>query len=487
MRISFNPSEFQADAVALVAGKEKRVLGDAPGAVARALDAARFDGEAGSIVELLVPDGFSADRLLIVGGGEEDKRDTHLWEKVGGALAARLLSSGARRLLIDLTGLGDNASAAEAAAHVALGATLRAYNFDKYQTKLPEKKKPTLEDIAILSRGPGAEAKFEPLAALAKGVSLTRDLVTEPANVVYPESFVERAQALTNLGVTVEVLGEEEMRGLGMGALLGVAQGSARPPRLLVMRWENGGSDRPVAFVGKGVTFDTGGISIKPAPGMEDMKYDMAGAGAVTGAMMAIAGRKAKANVVGICGLVENMPDGLAQRPGDVVKTMSDQTVEVLNTDAEGRLVLCDALWYAQDRFKPDVVIDLATLTGAMVVALGNEYAGIFSNDDGLAGDLIASGAGSGDKLWRMPLGETYDKLIESPIADMKNIGGREAGSITAAQFLGRFIQPGIKWAHLDIAGTAWTTKDLATAPKGATGYGVRLLDRFVRDTREGR
>jgi len=487
MRVHFNPSEFQADAVALLAGKDKQVLGDAPAAAARALETARFDGETGAIVELLAPDGFGPDRVLIVGAGEDDKRDAHALEKIGGAIASRLHASGARRVLIDLTALGDTPEAAEAGARIAFGALLRTYRFDKYLTKTPEKKKPTLEDIAILSHGPGAEARFETLSAILNGVGLARDLVTEPANVIHPESFVERAQALAEMGVKIEVLGEEEMRAAGMGALLGVAQGSARPARLLIMRWENGAETKPVCFVGKGVTFDTGGISIKPAAGMEDMKYDMGGAAAVTGAMMAIAGRRAKANVIGICGLVENMPDGEAQRPGDVVTTMSGQTVEVLNTDAEGRLVLCDALWYAQDRFKPDVIIDLATLTGAMVVALGNEYAGIFSNDEGLAGELIASGVASGDKLWRMPLGDSYDKLIESPIADMKNIGGREAGAVTAAQFLGRFIQPGVKWAHLDIAGMAWTTKDLATTPKGATGYGVRLLDRFVADHREAR
>jgi leucyl aminopeptidase len=487
MRVQFNPSEFQADAVALLAGKDRRVLGDAPAGVERALVAARFEGDAGAVVELLAPGEHAPDRLLIVGAGDEDKRDAHVWEKVGGALAAKLLTSGVKRLLIDLSALGDSPEAADAAARIALGAWLRAYRFEKYQTKLPEKKRASLDEIAVVSRGPGAEHRFEPLLAVARGVALTRDLVTEPGNVIYPESFVERCEVLREMGVQVDVLGPRDMEALGMGALLGVARGSRKEPRLLVLKWENGGSQRPVCFVGKGVTFDTGGISIKPAAGMEDMKYDMAGAGAVVGAMMALAGRRAKANVIGICGLVENMPDGDAQRPGDVVRTMSGQTVEVLNTDAEGRLVLCDALWFAQERFKPEVIIDLATLTGAMVISLGNEYAGMFANDDGLANDLGLSGLASGDKLWRMPLGEAYDKLIESPIADMKNIGGREAGSITAAQFLGRFIQPGVHWAHLDIAGMAWTQKDLPTTPKGATGYGVRLLDRYIADHRERR
>jgi leucyl aminopeptidase len=276
------------------------------------------------------------------------------------------------------------------------------------------------------------------------------------------------------------------MARLGMGALLGVAQGSVREPKLLILKWNGGNAgDTPVVFVGKGVTFDTGGISIKPALGMEGMKWDMGGAGAVAGAMKALASRKAKANVVGICGLVENMPDGNAQRPGDVVTTMSGQTVEVINTDAEGRLVLCDAMTWAQKQFNPKVMIDLATLTGAMVITLGHEYAGIFSNDDKLAASLIAAADKSGDKLWRQPLGEAYDRLIDSDIADMKNVGPREAGSITAAQFLKRYVDEGVTWAHLDIAGVAWSNKASATYDKGATGYGVRLLDQYIADTVE--
>jgi len=291
---------------------------------------------------------------------------------------------------------------------------------------------------------------------------------------------------MEGLGIEFDVLGEKEMADLGMGALLGVSQGSVRDAQLLVMRW-NGGEPggTPVCFVGKGVTFDTGGISIKPAAGMESMKWDMGGAGAVAGAMKAIAGRKAKANVVGICGLVENMPDGNAQRPGDVVTSMNGQTIEVINTDAEGRLVLCDALTWAQANVKPATIIDLATLTGAMVVALGHEMGGMFANDDTLAGQLDAAGKASGDKLWRMPLGEAYDRLIDSPIADIKNVGPREAGSITAAQFLARFIDEGVRWAHLDIAGMAWSDKASSTYDKGATGFGARLLDQYVSDVVE--
>jgi len=323
---------------------------------------------------------------------------------------------------------------------------------------------------------------------VAEGVALTKELVTEPANIIYPESFVTRCQHLKELGVEITVLDDKDMSALGMGALLGVAQGSRRPARLLVMKWDGTGDtqERPVALVGKGVTFDTGGISIKPAAGMEDMKWDMGGAGAVAGAMKALAGRKAKAYVVGVCGLVENMPDGNAQRPGDIVTSMSGQTIEVLNTDAEGRLVLCDALHWVQEKYNPEYVVDLATLTGAIIVSLGSEYAGLFSNSDELADKLTAAGKASGDPLWRFPLSKAYDKMIDSPIADMKNIGGKGAGSITAAQFLGRFIKDGVKWAHLDIAGTVWAEKPGPVWDKGATGFGVRLLDRFVADNFEG-
>jgi leucyl aminopeptidase len=321
-------------------------------------------------------------------------------------------------------------------------------------------------------------------------VFFTRDLVSEPANVLYPETLARQAKSLTNLGVAVEVLDDKRMKRLGMGALLGVAQGSVRPPRLVIMRWKGApkaGDKRLVAFVGKGVTFDTGGISIKPSSGMGDMKWDMGGAGVVIGVMKALAGRKAKVNAVGVIGLVENMPSGSAQRPGDIVTSMSGQTIEVLNTDAEGRLVLADGLWYCQDRFKPKVMVDLATLTGAVIVALGHEYAGLFSNDDKIADALIAAGKAVGEGLWRLPLAEAYDKELNCDIADMKNITGtRGAGSVTAAQFLQRFVNE-VPWAHLDIAGITWSKKDAPTVPKGGTGFGVRLLDRFVRDQYEGK
>jgi leucyl aminopeptidase len=359
---------------------------------------------------------------------------------------------------------------------------------DKYRTKLADTAKPTVETLTVAGAPADANALWPSYHAIAEGVALTKELVTEPANIIYPESFVERCKHLADLGVEISVLDDKDMAALGMGALLGVAQGSRRPARLLVMKWDGtgGSQERPVALVGKGVTFDTGGISIKPAAGMEDMKWDMGGAGAVAGAMKALAGRKAKAYVVGVCGLVENMPDGNAQRPGDIVTSMSGQTIEVLNTDAEGRLVLCDALHWVQEKYNPEYVVDLATLTGAIIVSLGSEYAGLFSNSDELADKLTAAGKASGDPLWRFPLSKAYDKMIDSPIADMKNIGGKGAGSITAAQFLGRFIKDGVKWAHLDIAGTVWADKAGPVWDKGATGFGVRLLDRFVADNFEG-
>ncbi len=450
---------------------------------ARSAEAQRFEREAAAIAETFISEGDRVRRLLLVGlGGRRD--DEALFEKVGAALSAKLLTSGETRLVVDLTGLG--ARGADAA-RIGFGAAARAWRYDIYRTKLSRKAKATLEEVVIVGGGDGAEPEWARRSALLDGISLTRELVTEPANVIYPVSFVERCRAaMEGLGVDFEVLDENAMRELGMGALLGVAQGSEQPPRLLAMRWNGAGdASKPIVLIGKGITFDTGGISIKPAAGMEAMKWDMGGAGAVAGAMRAIAGRKSKANVVGICVLAENMPDGKAQRPGDVVTSMSGQTIEVINTDAEGRLVLCDAMTWAQRQYRPDCLVDLATLTGAMIVSLGHEYAGVFSNDDGLAERLTRAGLDTGDKLWRMPLGEAYDKLMDSPIADMKNSGPREAGSITAATFLQRFVEEGVKWAHLDVAGMVWSDKPGALWDKGATGYGVALLDRFVADNFE--
>jgi leucyl aminopeptidase len=456
------------------------------GALGRALSSARFEGEAGSLVELLAPSGMEATRLLVAGLGAVDKADAAVFEKIGAALVARLQTSGETRLSVDLSGLAAALSTAEAAAHLALGARLRGWRFDRYRTTQKEKAKPTLAALDVLG-AVGAEAHFALLDAVAAGVARTRELVSEPANILYPESFVERAADLAGLGIELTILDEAEMAALGMGALLGVAQGSVRKPRILAMRWNGLGDSPPppVALVGKGVTFDTGGISIKPAAGMEDMKWDMGGAGAVTGAMHALAARRARAHVVGVVGLVENMPDGNAQRPGDVVTTMDGQTVEVINTDAEGRLVLCDVLAWVQKVHAPEVIVDLATLTGAIIISLGHEHGGMFANDDGLAEKLAAAGRSVGETLWRMPLGPAYDKLIDSQIADIRNVGPREGGSITAAQFLLRFIKPGVKWAHLDIAGMVWASKPGTLHDKGATGYGVRLLDRFIADNFE--
>ncbi len=465
--------------------EQDKLPADLPVAILQGAEASRFTGKTGQVFEGFAEQGGVVVRLALAGLGKTNGngRIANL-ERAGAALVARFLTSGETTLTLNLSGSG---LTAEEAAAVLLGMRLRAWRWDIYRTKLKDEQKRSLVEIVVAGAPAGTPAAWETEQALAQGVEFTRELVAEPANVIYPQTFVERCHArLAGTGAEIAVLDEDEMRELGMGALLGVAQGSVRKPKLLVIKWMGGkAGTKPTVFVGKGVTFDTGGISIKPAAGMEDMKWDMGGAGAVAGAMLALSLRKAKANVVGVCGLVENMPDGNAQRPGDVVTTMSGQTVEVINTDAEGRLVLCDAMTWAQKEFAPKTIVDLATLTGAMMIALGTEHGGLFSNSDALADKLLAAGKASGDRLWRMPLGPEYDKLIDSPIADMKNIGGRFGGSITAAQFLQRFVEEGTDWAHLDIAGMVWADKPGATWDKGATGYGVRLIDRFVRDTCE--
>ncbi len=445
---------------------------------------ARFEGEVGAIAESFAVVGDAVVQVLLVGVGAGGEMD---YERAGGAVTARLLTSGTESVAVDFTSLG-GAPTAKAVARFAAGAAQRSWRIDTYRTKLPEKSKPTLVTVTLSGVPEGAEQDWQAFDAVTQGLSLTRTLVAEPPNILYPVSFVERVRAdVEGLGLEISVLGEAEMAALGMGALLGVSQGSVRDAQLLVMKWSGRGAGDPdLALVGKGVTFDTGGISLKPGPGMEDMKWDMGGAGAVVGAMKTLALRKAKANVVGVCGLVENMPDANAQRPGDIVTSMSGQTIEILNTDAEGRLVLCDALTWVQKNHRPKTIVDLATLTGAMIIALGNEHGGMFANDDDLADQLLAAGKSSGDLLWRFPLADAYNKLIDSPIADMKNVGPRGAGSITAAQFIQRFIDKGVRWAHLDIAGMVWADKPGATYDKGATGYGVRLLDRFVADNFEG-
>jgi len=489
MQIRFADSRPTGDyaLVLPVAGKDRaalNALGATKDSISAALDRARFDGDASSSSEQFFDDQGTVRRLLVVGTGAGSAQ-ADAAEKLGGTAAAKLQTSGEKTAVIDVSGLGYDA---DAAARVALGAALRSWRHDRYRTKLKDSQKPTLEEVVIVGGGAGAAARYEQRwAPVAHGVALTRELVTEPANIIYPETFVQRVrESVEGSGLEVDVLDRAAMEQLGMGALLGVAQGSIREGRLLVLKWNGGGNGgQPTAFVGKGVTFDTGGISIKPAAGMEAMKWDMGGAGAVVGAMKAIALRKAKANVVGICGLVENMPGGNAQRPGDVVTSMSGQTVEVINTDAEGRLVLADAVTYVQRNFNPSTIIDLATLTGAILISLGHEWAGLFSNNEELAGKLQQAGEESGDKLWRMPLAESFDRLIDSPIADMKNVGPREGGSITAAQFIQRFVDNGVKWAHIDMAGKAWSDKPASTYDKGATGFGVRLLDRYVEDVLE--
>jgi len=450
------------------------------GAVKAAIAAGKFSGKKGQAISILAPHKLGVARLVLLGTGKEKEFDALVAQNIGGSLVSHLNNEGAKsaRIIVD--------ASAEIAANIAYGAKLKSYNFDKYQTTKKAEEKPTLVTIEVAVKDAKTAIKhYSVFEKIIAGVFFTRDVVSEPANIIYPESLAEKCKELTKLGVKVEVLTVAQMQKLGMGALLGVGQGSVKESKLVVMKYEGGAKGKaPLAFVGKGVTFDTGGISIKPANGMEEMKHDMAGAGTVIGLIKTLAGRKAKVNAVGVVGLVENMPDGNAQRPGDVVTSMSGQTIEVLNTDAEGRLVLADALWYTQEKFKPAFVIDLATLTGAIVVALGTSRAGLFSNNDKLSEQIFAVGKKVGEEVWRLPLGEVYDKQINSDIADMQNIGAdREAGSITAAQFLQRFIKDDkTPWVHLDIAGVAWTKKTLDIVPKGASAYGVRLLNELVSE-----
>ncbi|MEZ5972436.1 MAG: leucyl aminopeptidase [Hyphomonadaceae bacterium] len=461
----------------------------ASGRIAKAMKAANFKGGAGQVTDILAPDGVDFARVLVIGIGKADAADGMTVERWAGHAVKRVLTSGAEKLVLQPDAL-PSVSKAEAGAHAAMGARLAGYRFDTYRTKLKPDQKPTLTTVEIAMDGPAAaKARADKDAAVVEGVFFARDLVSEPPNVLYPESFAERLRDLETIGCEVEVLEPETMARLGMGALLGVAQGSSRPARLVAVKW-NGGSkgSKPIALVGKGVTFDTGGISLKPGAGMDEMKGDMGGAAAVAGTMKAIALRKAKANVVGVVALVENMPGANAQRPGDIVNTMSGQTIEVLNTDAEGRLILADAVWYAQDKYEPSALIDLATLTGAVIVALGHENAGMFSNDEDLAHAITSAGQAEGEPVWRLPLSAAYDKLIDTPNADMKNIAGKPvAGSIVGAQFVKRFIKDGMPWAHMDIAGTAWKSGPYEDplSPAWATGYGVRLLNRLIQNRYE--
>jgi leucyl aminopeptidase len=454
------------------------------GALGRALSAGRFKGAKGQTLDLIAPAGPQIGRLVAFGLGAAEKLDDLAIEQGAAAAYQAVKATGLLSLTLDLGGFTP-----AQAARAAFGVALAAYRFDKYRTTEKPDKKPSITKVQLAVEDVGAaEAAYAPLKALADAIAFSRDLVSEPANVLYPAEFAARVKALEPLGLKVEILGERDLEALGMGSLLCVGLGSARETQLAVIQWL-GADDpaaQPIAFVGKGVCFDTGGISLKPAEGMEDMKWDMGGAGAVAGLMHVLAGRKAKVNAIGILGLVENMPDGKATRPGDIVTSMSGQTIEVINTDAEGRLVLADALWYCQDRFKPKFMVDLATLTGAIIVALGNDYAGLYANDDPLADGLLAASKAEGENLWRMPLPSQYERQIESLAADMKNIGGRPGGSITAALFLQKFVND-VPWAHLDIASTAWKKPSTnPTIPEGATGFGVRLLNRLVADGFEG-
>ena len=478
MKVEFVASAGSAEILALFV----REGAEAPSGLAAAVKASRFKGGSNSALAIPAPNGVDAGLVVLSGLGGDDT-DLALEAAVGAAYRA-VATSGLSALTIDASGMS-----AEQAARVGFAVRLAAYRFDKYRTKEKAEKIPSVKTVRVVTGDvTAAEAAFAPMSAVADGVLFARDLVSEPANVLYPEEFAKRVKALESLGLEVEILGEAEMEKLGMRTLLAVGQGSERDSQLAVIQWKGGKSgEQPIAFVGKGVCFDTGGISIKPADGMEDMKWDMGGAAAVAGTMMALAGRKAKVNAIGVLGLVENMPDGKAQRPGDVVVSMSGQTVEVINTDAEGRLVLADCLWYTQERFKPKFMLDLATLTGAMIVALGLEYAGVFSNSDELADNFLAAAPKVGENAWRMPIPAFYERHIDTPIADVKNTGnGRAGGSITAALFLQRFVN-GTPWAHIDIAPTAWVDKSRnPVIPDGAVGFAVRTLDRMVADTYEG-
>jgi leucyl aminopeptidase len=500
----------------------KLIGGEGEALIKKAASAAKFKGKASTALDIIAPAGLAADRLLVIGTGpvKDEKSKAGKAEKskeaevgkekaqeavkpadytsLGGFVVGRLGQGTVAMIAFDLPRPPQDPAAA--AADLMLGMKLRDYKFDLYKTKKKEDAEENGQTEVYLAVDEPSAARREAKArdAIAEGVIIARNLVNEPANILYPEEFAKRSKELEKLGVEVEILDEAAMRALGMGSLLGVGQGSERESRLVTMRWRGTKTgketakdnskdpkNKPIAFVGKGVCFDTGGISIKPAAGMEDMKGDMAGAACVVGLLHSLASRKAKVDVIGAIGLVENMPGPKAQRPGDIVKSMSGQTIEVINTDAEGRLVLADVLWYVQDKFKPKFMIDLATLTGAILVALGQEHAGLFSNDDELSEKLAEAGKATGEKLWRLPLGPAYDKLIDSKFADMKNTGGRHGGSITAAQFLQRFVN-GTPWAHLDIAGTGMSSPANDINQSWGSGFGVRLLDRLVADNYEG-
>jgi len=479
-----------ASALAIMVG-EGKLAGHAKdldhftkGALSRAIANSRFTGKSKQTLLALLPPGLQHSHILLVGGAKPNTTPQQV--EAAFAETVGVLNAAGIRSVTLLFADGKQA------AHAASGMVLRSYRFDRYFTKQKPEKKPTLTRIEIMTPDLAAAKKtFAHLGAVADGIYFARDLGNEPPNILYPEEMARRVKAtLEPLGVKVEVLDEKVLTKLGLGSLLGVAQGSVRPARMVVLQWYGApeSKDIPIAICGKGVTFDTGGISIKPAGGMEEMKYDMSGAGVVSGLFYALAKRNAKVNAIGVMGLVENMPDGNAIRPGDILTSMSGQTIEVLNTDAEGRLVLADVLWYAQERFKPANMVDLATLTGACIVALGHEYAGIMGNDTGLIGDIRAAGEQVGELCWELPLCDTYNEQINSRFADMQNIGAeRSAGSSMGGIFLQRFVQKQTKWVHMDIAGVAHPKKAIGPLTDGASGFGIRLLDRMIGEKFESR
>ena len=452
------------------------------GLLSEAATSGRFSGKAGQKAVIVLPKGSAAKRAVLMGGGKTKDRNARAYERIGGEFYKSQRMSGFKTAAL-------HAPDDKAAAQMATGVKLAAYRFDPYFTRLKPDNLPSLDAVTLISSdNKAAKAGFALADAAVDGTYFARDLVNEPPNILFPAEFAKRLKALESHGLEVEVLGEKEMKKLGMGSLLGVGQGSVKESKMAIMRWNGGkAGDKPVALIGKGVCFDTGGISLKPGAGMEDMRGDMGGAAAVSGTMLALAKRKAKANVVGLVGLVENMPDADAIRPGDILTSASGQTIEVQNTDAEGRLVLADVLWYAQEHIKPRAMVDLATLTGAIVVSLGHHHAGMFTSHDDMAEALTAAGQTAGERVWRLPLGPEYDRLIKSKFADMRNIGGRAAGSITAAQFLKRFVADDMAWTHLDIAGVAWVNGEKEpTDPSWASGFGPRLLNQWIADNHEG-
>lgn len=493
VEIDFQPLTKTGEDVVIALAGEERALGEVTDnfvpqdLFSRASDTTKFSGKSLSTLDLVAPGDMEVNRLILVGTGDASEMDEPAWLKLGGKIGGVALSSKSEKVSVILE-RPDNVALDEAALlAIASGVKMRAYKFDRYKTKQDnaEEEKGKVSISLLTDNHKEISKLWQTEQGVIDGVLFARTLVNEPANTLGPVEFAAHASDLSRFGVEVEILTEKEMTKLGMGALLGVAQGSVRPPRLAIMKWMGGKKDdQPISFIGKGVVFDTGGISLKPGGGMEDMKGDMGGAAAVIGLMHALAARKAKANVIGVIGLVENMPDGNAQRPGDIVTSMSGQTIEVINTDAEGRLVLCDALHYVNTTYQPKFMINLATLTGAVIIALGHHHAGLFSNNDGLSDEITKAGLSSGEHVWRLPLSSDYDKLIDSKFADMKNVGSRAAGSITAAQFLKRFVGE-TPWAHLDIAGTAMGSPQTETNKSWSSGFGVRLLDRLVREKYE--